>query len=262
MFPLLPIALFVASMVVIHKATHSPATQKLLPAPSPVVSQGVRVVSQTQALPKHIQHLMYCLRNGIEPERWLIDAATSDAYNAGRWDIVHSIARRFPSVDSPSEETPSESSVHEPNQDFVGTVVGKNSPFDGVSNDEWSTFVDRLATQPDDFSTPRHVGRYHHSRSRLKQLGIDPDSLTPDQQYDALVADLSDNEKQARSLIGDYICQPLTVNGRDCVITMSGLLALLKSAGPEKARSWLENESDRTQFPKTTEMFLQGNEIF
>lgn len=261
MLPIVPILLLLGGLVVIKHVTSAPhVAQPQLPPP-PVVTSGYRPVSQTQPLPKHIQYLMYCLRQGLDPERWLIDAAISDAYNAGRWDIVQSIARRFPASDQADPPTQEDQS-QQPQQDVVGTVIGKNSPFDGVSNDDWSRFVDRLATQPEDFKSDRHVGRYHHSRSRLRQLGLDPDSLTPDQQYDALVADLTDNEKQARALIGEYICRPLTVNGRDCIITMSGLLALLKSAGPDKARSWLENEADRTQFPKTTEMFLQGNEIF
>ena len=257
-----PILLLVGGILAIHKvATHAATPQPQLPAGPPTQVSGYRVVSQTQPLPPNIRRLMHCLQAGIEPERYIIDAAISDAYTAGRWDIVHSISRRFPAADMvPQEVSPSD--PQSPQNDVVGTVIGKSSPFDGVSNDEWSRFVDRMATMPDDYKTPRHVGRYYHSRQRLQQLGFDPDTLSPDQQYDALVSDLQDSEAQARALIRQYICHPLTVNGKDCVITMSGLLALLKAAGPQKARSWLENESDRTQFAKTTEMFLAGNEIF
>lgn len=223
---------------------------------------GDRGVFQTQGLPSSIIHLLHHIRNGQEPPKHLIDQAIADAYSAGRWDVVDTLCKKWPNSCQTATAHGDQADNSGGQGDNVGTVIGKNSPFDGVSNEDWNRFVDRLATEKDDYRTDKHVGRFHHSKHRLSQLGIDAESLSPKQQYDALVADLSDSGQKSKDLIDQFMCTPITINGQDHMITMSGLFTLLKAAGPGRAKSWLVNEEDRIQYPKTTEMFLQTNGMF
>lgn len=230
-------------------------------------AQNVRTgaVFQTQTriddnLPPNLQRLVWAMKSGMEPARWLVDAAMAEAYNAGNWPLVSQLAQQFPMTIERSEP---ESKVPEAQSDRIGTVIGRNSPFDGVPNDAWGTFVDKLATEKDDYNTDRHLGRYHHSKDRLRQIGIDPGTITtPDQQYDALVADLSDLNQRGKELIEEFQFQSVNVRGSQYPMTLSGLLGLLKAAGPAKARSWITNPGDRDQFPNTTDTFLATNGMF
>lgn len=233
-------------------------------SPAPVVKTGG--VFQTQilddgSLPPNLQRLVWAMKSGMQPEQWLVDAAMNEAYEAGNWPLITQLARIFPCTLKQAE--PEKPAVPEAQTDRIGTVIGRNSPFDGVPNDAWTKFVDNLATEKDDYRGERHVGRYHHSKARLRELGIDPDTIgTPDQQYDALVADLSDLNQRAKELIEEFQFQSVNVRGQSCPMTLSGLLGLLKSAGPARARSWITNPADRDQYKMTTDMFLATNGMF
>lgn len=233
---------------------------------SPVVqeTQTSGVVFQTQEAPNRVHRLMLTLQSGLEPTRWMIDEAIREAYEMGDWGLVRKLCRTFPRTEEnslPSETADTPETPTDKKETVV--VIGKNSPFEGVPNDAWNQFVSKLETQKEDFKSDRHIGRYYHSIDRLSQLGFSPDDFSSaDKQYDALVADLCDSKEKAKDLVHNYLCHPINVNGSDQVITLSGLLGLLKAAGPQNARSWIENAEDRTKFPRTTEMFLQTNGVF
>lgn len=204
----------------------------------------------------HLAALIILTRRGVEVPPWVVDEAINESYECGDVKTAVSLFERFKhesDVVDTKEESPSE-----PGETV--TVSGKSSPFDGVSNQEWEEFVSRLATHGADFSSDKHLGKYHHSRERLRNLGLDP--KTEEEQDEALEADLSDLRDKAGDVIRNFMALEVEVDGKTHVITLSGILGLLKAAGVEGAQSWLSNPKDRTKFPKTTETFIATNGVF
>jgi hypothetical protein len=217
-----------------------------------------------------------------------------EAYDQGNWKMVARLHRRYGALSLQSdereepedEEQPEDGEEGEENEPIdqwhedeaidssetgqdenesgdmpTDIVIGKNSPFEGVPNDAWDRFVSSLETQPSDYQGPKHIGRFQHSRERLSQLNID-DVSTAEKQYDALVKDLSDSREKSGALIKEFELKPIQINGDEQVATLSGILAVVKSAGLDHARSWFTNPDDRKKFPKTSEMFLKANGVF
>lgn len=157
--------------------------------------------------------------------------------------------------------------------DGTNIVVGKESitvegeeesPLEGISSGMWEEFVSRMETQAPTFAGPNHVGRFHQSKMRLRQLGIDDVAIVGDsaKQLDAFTRDIEDLRERGEPLIRAWECRPIKIGEGEQVATLSGILAVLKSAGIEKARSWFESETDRAKFAKTTEMFTKANGAF
>ena len=264
---ILPILLFVGSLVGLSFFTRS--------------GKGIvdtrasgRAMFQTQPRPA-LNRLLNILRLGREPDSWAVDDALVEAYDLGDWKTFSKIRLRFGDegdedvqIDD-EEEQPNEGEEQEPNEppdDAPGPegaeiVIGRNSPFDGVPNDAWDRFVSSLETQKEDYQGPKHVGKYHHSRERLAQLKID-DVGDGEKQYQALVSDLVDAREKSQALIREFEFQPIKLESGEQVATLSGILAVIKSAGMEHARSWFVNPEDRKKFPKTTEMFSKANGAF
>ncbi len=137
------------------------------------------------------------------------------------------------------------------------------SPIEGVDPGEWSAFAEALHTKDPGFKTERHVGAYEHHRQRLRALGI-PDSqlATEDGQYQALCADVTDYTTRCGDLIRNFTGDQVVIDGKPHPVTMSGVLGVLKAAGPQGAAQWLANPDDRTKFPRTTDTFLRTNNCF
>lgn len=62
--------------------------------------------------------------------------------------------------------------------------------------------------------------------------------------------------------LGNWVGQPIIVNDAAHTISLSGLLGIVDCAGFKGAKSWLENESDRSKYPNTTNCFLETNNLF
>lgn len=276
--------LFVGALFAVHVI--------LRPATVPTVKEITGAVFETQRRGRPcLERLAEILRSGYEPEMWVVDEAVTEAYDRGDYRTVIKLHDRFYCPESLEEgegdemeggEVESPESTESPpvqgeseeqpltDQDFIeaaenadrsDTVIGRVSPFKGVPDESWDRFVDSLATQEETYQGPKHIGRFHHSRERLSQLKID-DVSTADKQYEALVADLKDAREKSNSLINEFEFRSISIDGVDHTITLSGLLAVIKSAGMENARSWFVNQSDRTKFPKTTEIFSKANGAF
>ena len=259
---MIPLLIFFGGLVVVHTIANR----------SRIIQTRTGAVFQTRRERRpNLQTLLEILRQGREPEEWVIDDAIEEAYDEGDWQIVAKLHRKFYDSDDQPDDQPDEGQKQEeeneppdaptPEDDASPIVVGRNSPFDGVPDDAWDRFVASLETQATDYQGPKHVGRFHHSRERLAQLKI-KDVSTPEKQYEALVADLSDARDHSGELIRDFEFQPIAVEGGERPITLSGILAVIKSAGSEHARSWFTNPDDRKKFPKTTEMFSKANGAF
>lgn len=193
-----------------------------------------------------------------QPPRWLVCEATREAYELGDWRAVTVITNAF-QTQSPRQESPQQA---QPQTD-IPAPTPRTSPLDGVTDDEWSQLVEALRVQKPEFATDNHLGAYYHSRDRLDQLGIDGKTLdTEAAQYQALATDLAAYKLSERNLINDMCGDMVSVQGQQHPVTMSGVLGLLKAAGPKHAKSWFKSETDRLSHPHTTETFLKTNGIF
>lgn len=268
---MIPLLLMIGVAGVLYSVGQTFGKPKTETKTSGVVFQTQQVERFKKANP-YLYALLVKLKRGDEPDEWLINEAMAEAYDKGNWGLVAKLHRKFGDLamdegdeeDGGDEESDDDNEGPERPTDDDGPVeivVGKNSPFDGVPNDAWDRFVSNLETQKPDYEGPKHVGRYHHSRERLSQLGIN-DVSTADKQYDALVKDLTDSREKSNDLIADWECKSIALAGNENLITLSGILAVVKSAGLDNARSWFERPEDRTKFPKTTEMFLKANGVF
>lgn len=142
------------------------------------------------------------------------------------------------------------------------------SPIPGIPDAAWGALTDRLRRGDPMFASKKRVGQYHQSRTRLAELGFDPESLVgqSDVQESALAADLVEalSRAQRSERIAAALGQPVEVPDmlERPIVTLSGLLGLLSVGGTSGAEGWLGSMSDRRRFPFTTNLFLQTNGIF
>ena len=208
------------------------------------------ITSGAASAPSAIDTLALCLetRQPFPPE--LVQAAMEECYQEGDRQTYEALSRRFFPPETPEQAS-------------KAPTIQAKSPLYNVSDDEWSEFVSTLASEDVSFRDSNHVGRFRHHRNRLQELGIDPDSLTTEQaQYDALSTDVQDAMMRYGKLVNDFSGDVVTINGQTAPITRSGILMLLKCAGPDGALSWMTDESERLRYPNTTQKFLTANAIF
>lgn len=192
-------------------------------------------------------------RQGKPVQKSLINQAMRDAFIGGDTDTMVTLHNVFLKKHSSIEQRTRQPEV----------VVGKNSPIQGVQNEQWGEFVGKLKTQPATYRDAVHIGAFHHNRRRLTEIGIDPDSLTDEKrQYQALEKDIQDARERHRKLINDFTGDVVSIRGEMHCVTMSGVLGLIKSAGAEGAKEWLTNDSDREKYPNTTLQFVATNGVF
>jgi hypothetical protein len=144
------------------------------------------------------------------------------------------------------------------------TFHGQNqAPVQDVSADEWKEFLLCFKTREPSYKGERHIGAFEQSARRLSQLGIDVGSLTTEEaQLQALDKDLNNYLQSSERLLNDFTGETISVNGQKVSVTRSGILSLLKAAGPAGAKGWLTEEHQRKAFPHTTEIFNRGNGRF
>jgi len=227
--------------------------------PRPTISAG-----EDPAL--HLKALRHVLISGNRPKRWLVDEAVREAFEMGDWKTVSALSIAFqtqsPSAQAPSDEPASDELSDDPPED-ASKPRASASPIEGVPDDEWLDFMSRLKTQEPTFKSERAVGAFYHNVDRLAQLNIDPATLADfTSQQVAIAKDIAEYRKTERKLIDDFGGDLIQINGQTHPITMSGILGVIKSAGPKNARSWFKNPSDREAHPHTTETFLRTNGVF
>lgn len=227
------------------------AEQRQLPAP---VKTSGRLALPSPPEPEEvswIEELESRLSGGAPIPRKLVLLALREADEMGDEKTFRAIAVLF----SKKKETKSKE---------AGKAEGgelKESPIENIPSDAWADFVSKLRSQKPDFKTDRHIGCYEHSRQRLKQLGI-ADPTTEDAQYDALAKDIADHYESSKPLIDEFSGDAVTLEGKEHPITMSGILALLKSGGAKGAEQWLRQPDNRSKYPRQSELFLRANGCF
>lgn len=217
---------------------------------------------------------------GAPVTRWLVNEATREAFERGDWKAVSAIARRFPrgsrvsasplqttetpeGPEAPADAAPQTASVPSGAggaEDPQGTQIS-SSPLEAVDLEEWGDFVHSMRTRNPGYKTDRYVGQFEHNRSRLHLLGIE-EPTTPSGEYEAFAADMKTLDEENGPLIAEFSGEVVDIGGQPVPVTRSGILGLLKAAGPENARSWLTTESDRKAFPRTTATFERSNGVF
>lgn len=219
--------------------------------------------------------------------RWLVDNAMLEAFNTGDMSTVLMLTKAFgkrrAKPTSEKQTTASEKHMPEDLPDITAdgdsdngvdgmeesesgelTELGQpslKSPLDGVADEDWMEFVARIRTKPPGFKSDKYLGQYEQNKGRLKQLGL-AEPATPEEEYEVLAKDVSAHARDSSDLIKQWSGDVVSVSGTEHPVCASGILGLLKSAGPEGARSWLRNPEDRKKFPKTTEAFLRTNGCF
>lgn len=248
----MPILLFVAlgvvGLIAIAKHDDSPKT-------STVISGGKK--------PTALDYVCAFIKARKPVPRFLVRKALYECAEKGDWKTFHSLAESFKHARRADEEKTEEKNETPSDGAQPELVVGKNSPLQGVSNDEWNEFVGTLKTHEPSFRDDAHVGAFYHSKRRIAELGLDPDKLDGEEaQYSALEADIKDASERYKRFINDWAGDVISLNGQQTPVTRSGLYGLVKCAGIEGAKAWLSNDGDRMKYPNTTAMFLKMNGKF
>lgn len=206
--------------------------------------------------------LSQIMASGRTPHPFLVEEACSEAIEKGRIDIAIAISDAWPSTydegpqpteapDGDSPEVPPEESEDSPHMP---------SPLKGVSEEAWNDFVSAMKTEDPSFSTEKYLGAFRYRKERFAELGVT--GTTYDDQYEAFKRDMVSQYTQGRAkiLIDKYAGLPLK-GDEQTIITSSGILALVKAAGP-RAETWIVDTDTRTKYPGTTSLFNRANGIF
>lgn len=222
--------------------------------------------------PTALEMVLILMKEGHRPAQWLVARAMEEAIAHKRYDIVHKLNEFVGPAAFETQGTGTKtgqdstddlprSSNGEVTEDDGPSNTDLKSPLDGVDDDSWSFFLEALKTQKPDFKSDRHIGSYHQSLERIRQLGLTPPS-NEGEQLQALVTDLEDCRDSGALLLRQWCGDVVNVGGKEVPITESGLLGVMKTAGVAKTEDWLKNPKDRTKFKMTTDTFLKTNGIF
>lgn len=142
------------------------------------------------------------------------------------------------------------------------------SPLPGVPDELWMAFAQLLVREPVIFDSGRRVGRYAASKTRLAEIGIDPEQIvrSANAQDMALCADLADayHHLEQSGTLAKFLGRPVAIPDAEhpSTISLSGLLGVASVAGLEGALGWLTKKDERRRFPQTTNLFLRTNGVF
>lgn len=232
-------------------------------------------IQQTSA----VTILMKLIGQGLPVSPGLAQAAYQEAMQTGDVTTAQQIALVFFPQQQQFQAPPpiiigeeNEQALQETYSDMepakaTSTTVFHNQPTSPVVQDvtpeEWREFLLCFKTKEPTYKGDRHVGAFEQSTRRLSQLGIDPSTLvSEDAQCAALDKDLNNYLQSSERLLNDFTGESIDVNGEKLSVTRSGVLALLKAAGPAGAKGWLTEPHQRKVYPHTTEIFKRGNGRF
>lgn len=164
----------------------------------------------------------------------------------GRLDIVALLYQGFPELAAaPQNDTEYHPDLPRPESDL------------------WGKLLASLQTEDPYFDAPNHVGAFEHHKRRVS-IFCDPQTLIGDleSQRNIITRDLHRLWSEHPDLHNHLKREVSLPDGSCQTVTSSGLLALLKCAGPRGAANWLTTPKEREQFPTTTSTFVACNGIF
>ncbi len=276
---LLPLAALAFVLSLPRRHEHVTPRPALPPAIPPHVAVGFAPAwhpAQHSAIARApMADLHACLARGQQPPPQLAQWACAEAEALGRYDVAAALHQRFvapfmfPPPVPATPENPAGGSSPSSSPASVSPAPVATSPIKGLEDSAWQALTAKLSRGETTFASQKRVGRYHQSRTRLRDLGLDPDALVgnPAAQDSALAADLVDGFQRARGKgLLAAIGQPIDVPGGDpaapSAVSLSGLLGVLSVAGVDGLAGWLSSPEDRQRFPYTTNLFLQTNGMF
>lgn len=209
----------------------------------------------------YVEQLDRCVIEKLPVPPGLVRLALIESHRKGDMGTFNAIALLFRKPEAKQEEAK--------DAEETETVEGASeetseikSPIEGVSDGDWMDFVSKLRVREPSYSTNTHLGAYEHNRSRLQSLGFSEPLESEQEQYSALVEDLTDHYSNARPLIDEFCGDSVTLDGNEVPISMSGVLALLKAGGVQGAEKWLRDPQARANYPRTKDLFLRANGCF
>lgn len=168
----------------------------------------------------------------------------------------------------------------------TGADASYKSPFPGVADVAWSTFVHAIRGADPKAITPAYfLGMFGFGMRRLVDLGLatnphrgdfkgkqvwladwipslqpGPDKFLsdPDLQYRTFAKSMLAYGKQIAREMPEAVGS--TLDGQ--TVTLSGLLAVAKQAGFDGLKTWAASEEARTRYRTTTEQFEKLNGVF
>lgn len=213
---------------------------------------------------------------GVQPDPWLVNEAIVESLHYGDTTTAGFLSEMFCEAPVSQDENPPAESVVV--SDSASAEKGDapaasspsseprsfSSPIKGVPDLDWGSFVESMRVADPSFADEKYVGSFHLNRKRLGQLGIAPEALADNEQaqIEAFTADVMDHFEKHKNKIAPYIALPIKIDGSDHVVSLSGMLGLLKAAGPKNAVEWIQNEESRDRFPYTKQLFLKCNQQF
>lgn len=167
----------------------------------------------------------------------------------GRVDIVALLHQAFPELETSPAPTPNDTEYH--------------PDLPPPASAEWGRLLAMLCTADPYYDAPNHIGAYQHHKRRVA-LFCDPVVLIGDLdlQTDVLTRDLHRLYGEHSDVLQYLRTEVELPDTSTSVVSRSGLLALLKCAGPRGALNWLSIPKERIQFPTTTSIFALCNGIF
>ena len=298
---ILPFAVIAGVLMLSGRARENapppPASPALIVGATPPWAPGPRRAPQP---PSPLAVLSDYIHANTRPPPFVVQCAIAEAELLGRFDLAHTITKTFllptlmqgggaPQMQAPTapidakaeekapaapqnpatpatETTPAASSPA-PMPEALPRVTTR-SPIRGLPDEAWHVFAGLLVREAPTFDAPRHVGRYHHRKDRLLEIGFDPAIVleSVDVQDDAFAADVGDafTHLMKSGTLEAVVGKGVAVPGVDAPvqITPSGVLALAAVGGLEGAIGWLERTSDREKYPHTTQAFMRCNGVF
>lgn len=253
--------------LLIGLAVRSPAVAKASPPPLRVA--GLPDTHHRRP-PSAVVRVGVLLRSESPVPPALASLAIGEAFKRGDMRAVTFIANAAGAFKKRSEPaTPTEAPKEEPVPAPAPSPVQEQfaSPLSDASgaripDDEWSEFVQSMKVAPETYATEKYVGAFAHNKARLSELGVKQLPSSFEEQYQAFASDIQDRFSRHQDICHNYTGEVVTIKGQDHAVTLSGVLGLLKAAGPRNAVHWLEHPEDRDKFPNTTEVFLRSNGCF
>jgi len=257
--PLFLILLFGGALFAIHRVTSAPA-----PVPArdeeEAKSAAIDAVSALRdAGGGALDMLRSVVSSGMDVPDQLVSDALADAYDKGDLETGLSIATLIlppeHTVDPVAGACEPESSPPTPPPTPSPLPP---SPLPGISNEEWGDFLRSMETESPDYSSDVAAGCFRQRRDTCAAIPADREG-----QAAAFSAYMATAYQDQAPLINEHSTSEIPIGSEKIIATPSGILAVIKSAGPKNARKWFTATSEkRAKYPETIKAFQRANGIF